>query len=101
MKKTYFKILTKDLCDEILTKSTVTNPYRTNRTLDGKYILLSFDESNIPVILFKLGYSPLNEIDVKTELQNPEWDVENPPALIPHVNTDENGHLVISPTFGS
>lgn len=76
MAKIYSKILISELTDEIMEKSLVRNPYKARRTQDGLYVFLSFEESNIPLELFKLGYPILNSAQMRTEVQNSEWEKE-------------------------
>jgi hypothetical protein len=73
MQKQYFKIKISDLTDEVLDKSTSDNPYSAKRTLDGKYILLSYVQKSVPAYLLKLGYIPMNSDDARTELSSSEW----------------------------
>lgn len=83
MSKVYAKILVSEITQEILDKSLISNPFKARRTQDGKYILLTFTEDNLPLELFKLNYSLLNSTEVLTELQNAEWDSNGSiPAII-------------------
>lgn len=86
MKKIYFKVLIAHITEAILNKSTVKNPYKTQRTTDGKHILLSFEENKIPSEIFKMGYVPMNINEAKTELQTSSWpDDETTPSLINNI----------------
>lgn len=82
MSKVYFKVLISDLTQEILDKSTVKNPYKTQRTNDGEHLLLSFEDNKVPLELLKRGYNPIDSSQIKTELSKPEWDNFQESALV-------------------
>jgi len=100
MKKVYFKVLISDLTEDILSKSLVKNPYKTNRSTDGKYLMLSFKENVIPLQLLKLGYSILSLDEAKIELNGPNFDLEINSAL---VNNFEDKDIIVTsqPPFSS
>lgn len=85
MAKVYSKILISELTESIMEKSLIKNPYKARRTQDGRYIFLSFENNNVPLELFKLGYPILNSAQMQSELQNAEWEKEE--TLPQHVRT--------------
>lgn len=96
MDKVYFKINISDANQNILDESLSNNPFTLRRTIDGKSILISFKNSNIPIDLLKWGYIPIE--DIVAELNKPEWnDSEEKPAIIDNKVTPLN---IVSP-FGS
>lgn len=91
MSKIYFKIKIQDLTDSILEKSLVKNPYKSKRSIDGKKILLTFDDSDIPLEVLKMGYLPMSgeEVISDSDLQS------DAPALIDNSDPkDSSGRLI-------
>lgn len=92
MAQVYFKVLISDLTQNILDRSTTNDPYKTNRTTDGNYIMISFEEDSIPVELFQKQYTPLTNSEARAELDTSDWDAEVEPNL--NYNTEEDFPLV-------
>ena len=90
MSKCYFKVKSEHLTNELISQSLVKNIYRCNRTTDGKYVMLTYLDSQIPVELFKLGYSALDNAGANTELATADWPDEETTAAIIYSMADHD-----------
>lgn len=73
MKKIYLKVPIIALTSSIVKSSNTANIYEARRTKDGKFVMLSFKEEDIPVELFQAGALLYTPEEALVELESSDW----------------------------